>query len=138
MASLFFKGVRLSRTQGTRFSQVRFASTTAAVAEKSGQVTKGVQNLATKIAALRKPILYNAAVVRELVKEVWKREDLSPPSLAQIEEARSYLQKTLHWKHIKSLSLYDYARIGVRSAEVAGFFFIGEVIGRRSLIGYNV
>jgi len=88
--------------------------------------------------ALRKPIFYNAAVVKELVKEVWKKEDLSPPSLAQIEEARTYVQKTLHWKYIKSLSLYDYARIGIRSVEVAGFFFIGEVIGRRSLIGYNV
>ena len=48
MASLFFKGARLSRTQGTRLSQARFISTTAAVAEKSGQVTKNVQNLVTK------------------------------------------------------------------------------------------
>ncbi|CAG8496438.1 8805_t:CDS:2 [Paraglomus brasilianum] len=138
MASLLLNAVRLSRTQGIRSSQIRFASTTAAVAEKSGQVAKSVQNLVTKTTALRKPILYNAAVVKELVKEVWKREDLSPPSLAQIEEARTYLQKTIRWKYIKSLSLYDYARIGIRSVEVAGFFFIGEVIGRRSLIGYNV
>jgi len=42
MASLFFKGARLNRTQGTRLSQARFISTTAAVAERSGQVTKNV------------------------------------------------------------------------------------------------
>jgi len=52
MASLFFKGARLNRTQGTRLSQARFISTTAAVAEKSGQVTKNVQNLVTKITGI--------------------------------------------------------------------------------------
>jgi hypothetical protein len=88
--------------------------------------------------ALRKPIFYNAAVARELVKEIWKRENLSPPSLAQIEEARSLIQKSLSWSYVRSLSLYDYAKIGIHSVEMAGFFFIGEVIGRRSLIGYNV
>ncbi|CAG8448480.1 2241_t:CDS:2 [Acaulospora morrowiae] len=102
-------------------------------AEKASNTTKGAFS---KFAELRKPIVYNAKVLKELAKEVYIKENLRPPNQSQISEAWEAL-KSLKWSYIKNASVKDIKIFGVRSLECLGFFAIGEVIGRRSLIGYN-
>lgn len=82
----------------------------------------------------RHPIIYGTRVVKELAKEVYIREGLRPPNGSQISEA---LEK-LKYARFENLSMHDYKIIGVRSLECLGFFAIGEMIGRRSIIGYKV
>ncbi|CAG8463458.1 88_t:CDS:2 [Diversispora eburnea] len=79
-------------------------------------------------------ILSRLAVIKEITKEVYVKEGLRPPSGSQISAAWEKLKNT-KWQN---LSLHDYKIIGVRSLECLGFFAIGEIIGRRSLIGYKV
>lgn len=60
------------------------------------------------------------------------------PSGAQFSQAQSTLQEALKLKNLKNLSFSDVAKGGVVLAEVYTFFLIGEIVGRRNLIGYNV
>uniref|UniRef100_A0A1D1XZ47 ATP synthase subunit g, mitochondrial n=1 Tax=Anthurium amnicola TaxID=1678845 RepID=A0A1D1XZ47_9ARAE len=100
-----------------------------------------IRNLSTKksskIAGVRELIVYDAKVLNEIAKEVYTKESLGPPNGVQISEAWENL-KSIRWKHITELNPRDYIRIGIRSVEVAGFFALGEIIGRFSIIGYNV
>jgi len=106
--------------------------TTAQATEKASNATKGVFGTLSKIT---EPIIYNARVLKEIAKEVYTKENLRPPSTAQVSEAWEGL-KSIKRSDVKNLSIENIKTIGVRSLECLGFFAIGEVIGRRSLIGY--
>ncbi|CAG8510031.1 5020_t:CDS:2, partial [Acaulospora colombiana] len=108
-------------------------SLTSQATEKASNAAKGTLS---KIAGFQKPIVYNARVLKEIAKEVYVKENLRPPSAAQISEVWEGL-KSIRPSDINKLSSDDIKTIGVRSLECLGFFIIGEVIGRRGLIGYN-
>jgi hypothetical protein len=93
--------------------------------------------LKKKNKGFQEPIVYNVKVFNEIAKEVYTKESLGPPNKAQISEAWENL-KSIRWKNIGDLSPNDYAKLGIRSIEVAGFFALGEIIGRFSIIGYNI
>ncbi|RIA97311.1 mitochondrial ATP synthase g subunit-domain-containing protein [Glomus cerebriforme] len=99
--------------------------------------TKGSKNILSKIADYRKPIVYNVKVLEEIAKEVYTKENLGPPNKAQISEAWENL-KSIKWKNIYDLNPTKCVKVGIRSIEIAGFFAIGEIIGRFSLLGYNI
>ncbi|KAF5361541.1 hypothetical protein D9757_012086 [Collybiopsis confluens] len=86
------------------------------------------------------PIVYNLSVFREIIKHVYKAEGLSPPSIETVRSA----YRTL-WNNASSLGFWQKAvnsgeilRIGIYGAEAYGIFKIGEILGRRSLIGYKL
>ncbi|CAG8672563.1 13534_t:CDS:1, partial [Cetraspora pellucida] len=83
-----------------------------------------------------KPIIYNSLVIKELAKEVYIKEGLRPPTISEISQAFSNLQ-SIRLRDLMEIGLRDAARIAIRSVEVFGFFALGEIIGRRSLIGYK-
>ncbi|KAL1924873.1 uncharacterized protein VTP21DRAFT_4527 [Calcarisporiella thermophila] len=118
----------------------RYASTinTAKVSETVTKATKAGQGIVKKLIDLERPIINNALVVKELAKEVYIREGMAFPSSAQWNQAKEQATKALDINYLKSLSVTDAAKAAIYSVEVAGIFFIGEVIGRRSLIGYNI
>ncbi|KAJ3339999.1 hypothetical protein HDU93_007548 [Gonapodya sp. JEL0774] len=39
------------------------------------------------------------------------------------------------WRYV---TVRDATSLAARGVEIAGFFYVGEMIGRRSLIGYNI
>ncbi|CAG8590827.1 3734_t:CDS:2 [Dentiscutata erythropus] len=90
----------------------------------------------SKLAEYRKPIIYNALVIKELAKEVYIKEGLRPPTTSEISQAWSNL-RSIGLNDLKGIGLRDAARAVIRSVEVIGFFAIGEMIGRGSLIGYK-
>ncbi|RIB07800.1 mitochondrial ATP synthase g subunit-domain-containing protein [Gigaspora rosea] len=98
--------------------------------------TNSATKTLSKLAEYRKPIIYNALVIKELAKEVYIKEGLRPPTMSEISQVWSNLQ-SFGLKDLKEIGLRDAARIVIRSVEVFGFFAIGEMIGRRSLIGYK-
>ncbi|KAK0446627.1 hypothetical protein EV421DRAFT_1790323 [Armillaria borealis] len=86
------------------------------------------------LGAYREPIVYNFAVVRSLAKQVYVAESLAPPkSVAEVKAAyREIWESALKWRQL------NFAKVGVYALEAYGIFKIGEILGRRSLIGYNV
>jgi F-type H+-transporting ATPase subunit g len=77
----------------------------------------------------------------ELAKEVYLREQMQPPRMSQWAEAKQQFRELLQtyssgaYKQWTMKELFQRSLVAV---EVAGFFIIGEMIGRRSIIGYNI
>jgi len=99
------------------------------------------ERLGSLAGAYREPITYNSQVFLHLLKTVYKRENLAPPtSLHQITSAYRTLfdraRSVPYWQELYKTG--EYKKVAVGALEVYGIFKIGEIIGRRSLIGYNV
>ncbi|KAI7905693.1 mitochondrial ATP synthase g subunit-domain-containing protein [Cokeromyces recurvatus] len=96
------------------------------------------QNYLNKLIALQKPIVYNTKVAVEVAKQVYKKEGMAFPTGAQFSEAQQTLQNNLKISNLKNLTSADVVKGGVVLAEIYTFFLIGEIVGRRNLVGYNV
>ncbi|KAI8643922.1 mitochondrial ATP synthase g subunit-domain-containing protein [Parasitella parasitica] len=91
-----------------------------------------------KFIALQKPLIHNTKVAVEVAKQVYTKEGMAFPTGAQFTQAQQSLQNTLKISNLKNLTFSDVAKGGVILAEIYTFFLIGEIVGRRNLIGYNV
>ncbi|KIM73295.1 hypothetical protein PILCRDRAFT_829234 [Piloderma croceum F 1598] len=139
----------------------RFASTNTEGAQKKAQDALGsVQKNAERawetakkalgplgekagnmLGSYRQPLMYNLSVTRELLKQVYIAERLQPPtSLSTIQSAYSTIwaraSNPEYWREAAKNG--ELARVGVYAIEAYGIFKIGEIFGRRSLIGYNL
>ena len=111
--------------------------------------------------AYQQPVKYNLAVAREVLKHVYTAERLQPPtSFGAVLGTYSTL-----WARARSIGYWrdvvrsgEYARLGVYAIEAYGifkvrvlassplfsserawpFFQVGEIVGRRSFVGYNL
>ncbi|KAH3665073.1 hypothetical protein OGATHE_003888 [Ogataea polymorpha] len=82
-------------------------------------------------------------------KQIYIREGLAPPSVAEIQQVYQGLyKKALEFaaqpktsadgliKVAKSLSKEEYLRFGAYFIQIVGLFSLGEIIGRRQIVGY--
>ncbi|KAG4302113.1 hypothetical protein PCANB_001655 [Pneumocystis canis] len=86
----------------------------------------------------RASIKYNIQVAQELIKQVWTQEKLRPPSFSEIERTYRTFPQYLNISYFRSLSQEELIRLGIYLIEAYGFFKLGEIIGRRHLIGYKI
>ncbi|KZP10460.1 hypothetical protein FIBSPDRAFT_833460 [Athelia psychrophila] len=139
----------------------RFASTSTEAAQKKAQdALGGAQKTAEQVWAsakkflgpvgekagnmlgsYRDPLIYNLNVTRELLKQVYLAERLQPPtSFSTIQSAYQTMwtraSNPAYWKDIAKTG--ELAKVGIYAVEAYGIFKIGEIVGRRSLIGYNL
>ncbi|KAF8885514.1 mitochondrial ATP synthase g subunit-domain-containing protein, partial [Infundibulicybe gibba] len=102
----------------------------APVGQRAGQM----------LGSYRQPLLYNLAVAREVLKHIYVAEGLRPPTLAAVRAAYETMwtrgSSPAYWRG--ALGNGEAARVGVYAVEAYGIFKIGEIIGRRSLIGYDL
>ncbi|GAA6003158.1 F1F0 ATP synthase subunit g [Rhodotorula paludigena] len=118
-------------------AQAAAASAQATASKALSGVSSTVGNL---LGAYREPVFYNAAVAKEIAKQVYVAEKLAPPSFAQVSYTfRQFLQQAPHlsfWHKLyetgawKTWALY--------AVEAYGVFSIGEMIGRRHVVGYKL
>lgn len=99
------------------------------------------ERLGNMLGSYREPLLYNLSVGRELLKQVYIAEGLRPPaSLPTITSAYATLwsraTNPAYWREIMRSG--EWQRVGVYALEAYGIFKIGEIIGRRQLVGYGV
>lgn len=107
-------------------------------------LVKMLEPVGEKVGALlgsyKQPLLYNLNVTRELAKLVYVRESLQPPTLAAVREVYSILWTRAinpeFWRG--AVRSGEIARIGIYGIEAYTIFKVGEIIGRRSLVGYHL
>ncbi|GAA5873802.1 hypothetical protein JCM8547_005950 [Rhodosporidiobolus lusitaniae] len=145
-----FSSLRSSSLRAAR-QQTRAASTESAQ-QKATQAAQSAQQKATQLyssasqaagsalGAYKEPVLYNAQVAKELAKQVYVAEKLAPPSFAQVSYTfRQFAQQAPHlsfWQKLYESG--EYKRWLLYAVEAYGIFSIGEMIGRRSIVGYKL
>jgi len=93
------------------------------------------------LGSYRQPLVYNAAVAREVLKQIYIAENLAPPrSLSTVLDAyRTVLARAkdpAYWRQV--LANGELTRLAIYGVEAYGIFKIGEIIGRRNLVGYSL
>lgn len=91
--------------------------------------------------AYQGPFFYNLSVAREFLKQVYIRESLAPPkTLSEVQAAYKSLWEQASnpqwWK--TTLDNGHWKKVGIYALEAYGIFHIGEMVGRRSIVGYNL
>ncbi|SCU91242.1 LADA_0F08878g1_1 [Lachancea dasiensis] len=90
--------------------------------------------------------IYYSKVVGELSKQVYLKEGLQPPSIADFQSVYTKLYKqavsaALKPKQslgfIKNVQKDDVVKYGAYGIQLAGLYSLGEVIGRRKVVGYT-
>jgi len=104
----------------------------------SGKVGESAGNL---LGGYREPLLYNLSVAREFLKQVYVREGLTPPTnLSSIQSTYQTLfaraRDINYWKGIAESG--ELVKVGVYGLEAYFIFHIGEMIGRRHVVGYKL
>jgi len=97
--------------------------------------------LSGMLGSYREPLTYNLMVTRELMKQIYIAERLQPPLSLQLwVDAYSTLSQRArnpsYWREI--IKSGQWATVGLYSIEAYFIFKIGEIVGRRSLIGYKL
>lgn len=128
-----------------RTTPVRFASTSAYVAKASGFVS----SVTSKTMGLVNCSLYWTKVTGELLKHIYVKEGLSPPSIAQFQEVYKNLwkqtldlslkyakQPQLFQSTVQSIGKQELIKGGAVLVQFAGLYSLGEIIGRRNVFGY--
>jgi len=149
--------LRLRRPPNSRFASSSSSSSTSEQAQKAyasaqknaAKALEGAQkvagNLGQRFGSLfgsyREPLLYNISVARELFKQIYIAERLQPPtSLSTIQSAYSTLfsraRSPAYWREI--ISSGEWTKVAIYGLEAYGVFKIGEILGRRSLVGYKL
>lgn len=136
-------------SQATRLAHqqsVRGYATTPSQAQGIAQRAQQLGNSVLKVAeralgSYAEPIVYNLKVAGSLAKQVYIAEKLAPPtSVSQITSAYRQIwecvSKPSYW--MNSLPSGEWKKVAVYGVEAIGIFSIGEIIGKRSIVGYNI
>ncbi|KAF8623294.1 hypothetical protein AX17_007466 [Amanita inopinata Kibby_2008] len=98
------------------------------------------QRLGGMLGSYKQPIMYNFSVTRELFKQIYVTERMQPPSLATIRSAYSTILcravDAAYWRQVVQSG--EILKIGIYGLEAYGIFKLGEIVGRRNLVGYNL
>ncbi|CAM9017539.1 hypothetical protein WICANDRAFT_28580 [Wickerhamomyces anomalus NRRL Y-366-8] len=124
--------------QKTFIRGVRFNSSVA-------KAQNAAQGLVEKVTNTVNKSIYWSKVTGELAKQVYLKEKLSPPSIADFQSVYQKLYKqalelSTKPKEVltfaKGLNKNDLLNYGAIGVQIVGLFSLGEIIGRRQLVGY--
>lgn len=90
---------------------------------------------------IAEPLMYYGKVSLEFLTKVASHQKLGPPTPAELGPAQAGIGnfissfQTGAWRKV---TIGQAGELLARGVEIAGFFYVGEMIGRGSLIGYKV
>ncbi|KAM0754338.1 hypothetical protein T439DRAFT_331424 [Meredithblackwellia eburnea MCA 4105] len=147
--------LRTLRPQATRFASStteeaankakdaaqRVSQAAGPALDKARSALSGIADRATGLlGAYREPVVGNALVAKEVLKQVYVAEKLAPPSLAQVSQTYSSFfhsaQAPSYWKQLYTSG--QWKSFAVYAVEAYGIFKIGEMIGRLHIVGYKL
>lgn len=116
----------------------KFVKVAAQTEGRTGQLLRTIETTIPKA-------IYYGKVGLELSRLVFNGQKMSPPDLATFQSVLRPLLNPAHVANlarsaivsVRSVSSKEVAAYGVLGAEILGFFTVGEIIGRRKLVGYR-
>ncbi|KAK9477630.1 mitochondrial ATP synthase g subunit-domain-containing protein [Lipomyces japonicus] len=108
-------------------------------------VTAKATAIATSAKGLVDVSIYWSKVIAELSKQVYLKEGFAPPTVAQFQTTfKNLYAKSLPYllspeaviASIKSINLNSSFKFNAYFIQVIGAFSLGEIIGRRKVVGY--
>ncbi|KAI0245503.1 hypothetical protein BJV78DRAFT_371218 [Lactifluus subvellereus] len=126
-------------------AQDALGAASAAAARAGTYARSALGPLGTRASGLlgsyQQPVKYNFAVAREVLKQVYTAERLQPPtSLGSVLGTYATLwgraRSVGYWREVVKSG--EWGRLGVYAVEAYGIFKVGEIVGRRSIVGYNM
>ncbi|GAA5979606.1 hypothetical protein JCM5350_004953 [Sporobolomyces pararoseus] len=98
------------------------------------------QTIGNALGSYKQPIFYNAAVAKEFAKQVYQAEKLSPPSFSSVSYTyQQFFRQAPNFTFWQKLyQSGEYKRWILYAVEAYGIFSIGEMIGRRHVVGYEL
>ncbi|CCE62734.1 hypothetical protein TPHA_0D00930 [Tetrapisispora phaffii CBS 4417] len=111
-----------------------------------GRLQSVSASLATKTNIWTAKTIYYGKVAAELSKQVYLKEGLQPPTVAQFKQVYCDLYKRALQLSKNPNSIFSYSqcltknnivKFGAIGVQIAGFYTAGEAIGRRKLVGYK-
>lgn len=111
---------------------------------------RNASNIVAKVNTLTEKSIYYSKVALELSKAVYKKEGLAPPSIAEFEKVYQcalnqakllakdpkVVTETIV-KNAQGFSKDETIRYICYFIQIVGFFSLGEIIGRRHIVGYE-
>ncbi|RDB20874.1 ATP synthase subunit g, mitochondrial [Hypsizygus marmoreus] len=98
------------------------------------------QKFGQLLGSYKQPLQYNLAVTREVLKQIYVAEGLQPPTLAAVREAYATIWtraiSPAYWRGIAQSG--ELVKVGIYGVEAYTIFKVGEIVGRRSLVGYDL
>ncbi|KAJ3213439.1 hypothetical protein HK099_007395 [Clydaea vesicula] len=102
-------------------------------------VQKASEGLAAKATAFAQPIIFSAKVGVEFLKQVATHQSmLNPGSFAQANVGFTNFLSSFTNGFWRKVTLSQTKELAGKGIQIAGFFFVGEMIGRGSIIGYKL
>lgn len=110
------------------------------------KATNAVSSVTSTVSNIISKTVFWAKVVGELGKQVYIKEGMAPPTSAQLKSVAELLQsqaKTAFTQPekivntLKEKPLEYSVKFGIAAVQVFGLFSLGEIIGRRHVIGYK-
>lgn len=110
----------------------------------------GRRNASTSVSNIINNATYWAKVTGEVSKQVYTKEGLQPPSIAEfqkvadcatklgtqfIKDPKTVLETVS--KNAQGTTKNEYLRYLAYFIQIVGFFSVGEIIGRRNVVGYK-
>lgn len=105
-----------------------------------------VSTLAQKTQLVASKTIYYGKVTAELSKQVYTKEGLQPPNFSDFEMVYTRLyRQALHYADkpqqvvsmLKNIEKDQAVKIGAFGIQLLGLYSLGEIIGRRKIVGYQ-
>ncbi|CAD6984237.1 unnamed protein product [Tilletia controversa] len=112
------------------------------VAEKAKQLGGPYAERAQSIfSSITESVVYNLRTEGALAKQVYVAKRLAPPTstesiLSACKSIWAFASNPVQW--VRLVQNGEWKKVGVYSVEALGIFTIGEMIGRRSIVGYSL
>ncbi|ODQ47892.1 hypothetical protein PICMEDRAFT_15767 [Pichia membranifaciens NRRL Y-2026] len=121
----------------------------AAASKAQPVARRSASSLAQTIASFSEKSVYYTKVALELSKSVYVKEGLAPPTVAEVtkvyecalKQADSFAKDPkafadLVAKNAQGFSKDEILRYICYFIQIVGFFSLGEIVGRRNVVGY--
>ncbi|KAL7411011.1 hypothetical protein BDY24DRAFT_397367 [Mrakia frigida] len=97
--------------------------------------------IASRLSSINSYVVYNAKLIGALAKQVYVAEKLAPPtSVGEIVGGWSTVwargTSWSYWGHVKSSG--EWKPLALYSLQAYGIFTVGEIIGKRHFVGYEL